>query len=242
MLPSAKKFFNQAFVPGRTFNEYPTTSNSLTINANSKYKMIKAFKILLFTLIILHSPQSFAQSNDEPFKKFQIVAGVNAANMNFNKGVPVPASHISPSFKTGFTFGVLINISLADNILLQPGYYFSQRNGADKSTATDYSMNYLSLPVLLSYNISPSIAVAAGPQVEILISAKNKNNGVSNNITHDTEERSIGLTAGIDFNPFHSFLISARYMHGLNHIGIGQRSNIKEFKFEVVNLMLGFAF
>ena len=31
-------------------------------------------------------------------------------------------------------------------------------------------------------------------------------------------------------------------MHGLNHIGIGQRSNIKEFKFEVVSLMLGFAF
>ena len=87
------------------------------IIADSKYKMIKAFKILLFALIIFHSPQSFAQSNDEPFKKFQIVAGVTAANMNFNKGVPAPASHISPSFKTGFTFGVLINFSLADNIL-----------------------------------------------------------------------------------------------------------------------------
>ncbi|MEO5783818.1 MAG: porin family protein [Ginsengibacter sp.] len=208
----------------------------------SQYTMTNICKTTLFLVVTFHSWISFAQSNDDSFKKFQILAGANAANMNFNKGVPAPAEHISPSFKTGFTFGVLINFSLADNILLQPGYYFSQRNGADKSTSMDYSMNYLSLPVLLSYNISPAIAVAAGPQIEILISAKNKINGVSNNITHDTEERSIGLTAGIDCKPFNSFLISARYMHGLNHIGIGQRSNIKEFKFEVVNLMLGFAF
>ncbi|MEO5783820.1 MAG: hypothetical protein ABIQ07_11135 [Ginsengibacter sp.] len=39
-----------------------------------------------------------------------------------------------------------------------------------------------------------------------------------NNITHHTEERSIGLTAGIDCMTFHYFLISARYMHGLNHM------------------------
>ncbi len=211
-------------------------------NANCKNKMITVFKISLFALIIFHSLRSVAQSDDNSFKKFEIVAGLNAANMNFNKGVPAPVAPISASWKTGFTIGVMINFSLADNILLQPGYLFSQRNGSDKSTGTNYSMNYLSLPVLLSYEISPTIAVAAGPQVEILISAKNKINGVTNNITHDTEERSIGLTAGIDFKPFHSFLISARYMHGLNHIGIGQRSNIKEFKFEVVNLMLGFAF
>jgi hypothetical protein len=212
------------------------------MNANCKNKMMTAFKISLYALIIFHSLRSVAQSDDNSFKKFQIVGGVSAANMNFNKGVPAPAAPISASWKTGFTFGVIINFNLADNLLLQPGYYFSQRNGTDKSTGTDYSMNYLSLPVLLSYNISPAIAFAAGPQVELLISAKNKINGVSTNITHDTEERSIGLTAGIDLKPFHSFLISARYMQGLNHIGIGQRSNIKEFKFEVVNLMLGFAF
>ena len=100
------------------------------INTNSKYKMITVFRISLFALIIFHSLRSVAQSDDS-FKKFQIVAGVNAANMNFNKGVPAPASNISPSWKTGFTFGVLINFSLADNILLQPGYYFSQRNVAD---------------------------------------------------------------------------------------------------------------
>ena len=83
--------------------------------------MINIFKISLFVLIIFHSPQSFAQSNDNSFKKFQIVAGVNAANMNFNKGVPAPAAPISPSWKPGFTCGVLITFFLPDNFLFQPG-------------------------------------------------------------------------------------------------------------------------
>lgn len=174
---------------------------------------------------------------------FAFVAGASASNMNFNKGVPAPAIHIDRTWKTGLSLGFLINVPLAEKLFLQPGYYYVQRNGADKSTSINYLVDYLSLPVLLKYEISPAISVLAGPEASLLISAKQNSNGVKTTITHDFEERSIGATGGIDFLIRNNFLISARFMEGLNHVGIGQRSaDVKEFKYESASLSVGIKF
>ncbi|MDQ6903011.1 MAG: hypothetical protein M3139_08375, partial [Bacteroidota bacterium] len=83
----------------------------------------------------------------------------------------------------------------------------------------------------------------AGPEASLLISAKQNSNGVKTTITHDFEERSIGATGGIDFLIRNNFLISARFMEGLNHVGIGQRSaDVKEFKYESASLSVGIKF
>ncbi|HEY8733586.1 MAG TPA: hypothetical protein VIL90_03405, partial [Puia sp.] len=67
-------------------------------------------------------------------------------------------------------------------------------------------------------------------------------NGVNTNITHDVEERGIGLIGGLEFTILKSIFLSARYMQGLNHVGIGQRSYTKEFKYQVVNFTAGIRF
>ncbi|GAC1587744.1 MAG: hypothetical protein NVS3B8_01780 [Chitinophagaceae bacterium] len=162
--------------------------------------------------------------------------------MNFNKGEPPPAVKIDPSWKPGFIAGFSMRVPIDSKWLLQPEYNFIQRNGADKSIAIAYQLDYLSLPVLLHYKVCRLFSIYAGPQGELLIHATSASKGIKTNITHDTEERSLAAIAGVEINIIKSLFISARYMQGFNHIGIGQRSNVKEFKYQSVNLTAGVRF
>ena len=69
----------------------------------------------------------------------------------------------------------------------------------------------------------------AGPQFDLLINAKKIYAGSSSSITHETEERSFSVTAGVEFKLLKSLSLHARYLHGINHIVIGQ-----EFKFQML--------
>jgi len=199
--------------------------------------------LLLLLIIFSCSINTNAQESIPPaFKCFGFQAGINTAAMNFNQGSPPPAAHKRLSWKTGFTFGFLLRVPLAKNLVLQPEYAFTQRNREDKSAGKSYTINYFSLPVLLNYSISSVFSVIAGPQAEILINAQSTANGEKTNITHDVEERSIGAAAGLEVQLKKRFFLSARYFQGLNHIGIGQRSDVKEFKYELVTATAGIRF
>jgi Outer membrane protein beta-barrel domain len=201
-----------------------------------------SLKFLLLFPLFIFCKHLHAQQSDPDFKRFAFIAGVNICNMNFNKGAPAPAVHDNAAWKPGITLGFLLRVPLAKNFFLQPEYAYTQRNGSDKSLGTDYSLNYLSMPILLNYKITPAIAILAGPQLELLVNAKSNDHTTSTNITHDTEERSIGATAGIEAEIKKRFILSARYLQGLNHIGIGQRSNVKEFEYQAINITVGVRF
>jgi len=61
-------------------------------------------------------------------------------------------------------------------------------------------------------------------------------------ITHDVEERNIGVNAGAEWDIYQGFFLTLSYFQGLNHIGIGQRSDLKEFKYQIFTLTGGFRF
>ncbi len=86
------------------------------------------------------------------------------------------------------------------------------------------------------------IAIIAGPQFDLLISAKQKSNGSVTTITHDTEERNISGLAGVEIKLSDAIFLDARYIHGFNHIGIGQRSATTEFKWSGISLAAGVHF
>jgi len=76
----------------------------------------------------------------------------------------------------------------------------------------------------------------------LLINAKKKAGDTYSGITHDTEERNFGITAGFEYKVIDDISLNARYLSGLSHIGIGQRSNVKEFKIEQFQLTTGISF
>lgn len=201
-----------------------------------------SIRFVLLAVLFVCVNQLYGQRPGAGFKRFGFIAGTDFSNMNFNKGEPAPAVHNNAAWKPGITLGFFARIPLARNFYLQPEYAYTQRKSADKSIATDYSLNYLSMPVLLNYKITPAMAVLAGPQVELLVNAKADNNGAGTNITHDTEERSIGVTAGVEAEIKKILIVSARYLQGLNHVGIGQRSNVKEFEYQALTITVAVRF
>jgi len=98
------------------------------------------------------------------------------------------------------------------------------------------------MPLLLEFRPSPRFGLFAGPQFEILIDANSSKNGSSADITHDVEERNIGVNAGAEWDIYQAFFLTLSYFQGLNHIGIGQRSDLKEFKYQIFTLTGGFRF
>jgi hypothetical protein len=160
--------------------------------------------------------------------------GATYSNTNFNQGVPKPVVPVETNWRPGVVAGFLVQLSVSKKLALQQEYLFSQLGGEIAAGGPRYTLRYLSLPLLLKYRVLPHLVLVAGPQADLLIQAKQKLNGLETDITHDTEERSVGATAGLEVPVGRYVSLSARYLQGLNHIGIGQRSAVQEFKFQSV--------
>ncbi len=166
---------------------------------------------------------------------FGLRLGLNHSNTNFNMGEPKPVVPVDTKWKTGFVVGALVELGLSEQWALQQEYLYSQQSG-EVSNGARYKMQYLSLPLLLKYRVLPHLAVVAGPQFDLMLKAQQEIGGQTTNITHDTEERGLGATAGLEVNLWRSLSLSARYLQGLNHVGIGQRSAVREFKWQSVQV------
>ncbi|WP_165963653.1 porin family protein [Hymenobacter radiodurans] len=162
--------------------------------------------------------------------------------MNFNKGYPKPPAPVENNWKPGFTAGLLVGIRLNEKLAFQQEYLWSRMQGKETNSATDYSFDYLSLPVLIQYTVFPRVSLLAGPQFDLLIQAEKRANGQTLNITRDTEERSIGATAGVGVRLLNNLSLSARYTHGLNHIRLRKSAGMQEFMFQSVQLSVAAIF
>jgi opacity protein-like surface antigen len=194
--------------------------------------------ILPFAIVFLFAAHvvNAQPMDDGPFKRFGIKAGVNNSHLDFTKGVP--PRDIKTSRKTGFNFGFVLLVPLTGALYFQPEYAYSQMGGKLESTDTSYQLNYFSMPLLLRYQLSEKFAITAGPQADLLINGRRSVKGVSKDITHDTEERSLSAVFGAEYEIAMGISIGARYMYGLNHVGLGQRSELQEFKFTMAQLSL----
>jgi len=182
-----------------------------------------------------------AQDNQSTIQKFGVRAGVNYSLMNFNKAFFPPSPAVENIWKPGFTIGALLQLHLNDRIIIEPEYAYTQMNGKDPRINTSYTIDYLSLPVIIKIKVLEKFFVLAGPQFDLLISAKENANNATTSIEHQTEERSISGILGMELQLFHSFFVDARYQKGFNHIGI-QRSDINEFKWAGVGIAVGMYF
>ncbi len=193
-------------------------------------------KRLVLLLSIVVGLKAGAQA---PFTRnfsYGVKLGANASNMNFNKGEPRPTSHIAPAWKAGLISGVFLHVPISLRLAVQPEYSYVQMAGESTSDGRTFKMNYVSLPVLLKYRVAERVSLFTGPQFDLLLQAKAKSAAGEANITHDTEERNFAAIAGLDYKIFKSFYLDLRYCHGLNHVGIGQRSSTIEFKYELIQL------
>lgn len=163
-------------------------------------------KILLFAIMII----SFTAES----QTFGIKGGLNLSNVS-----NLYFEEADPQAKLGLNAGAFVNIPVSSSISLQPEVLFNAK-GLKYGSGTD-ELNYISVPLMLQYNIIPGLYIEGGPEVSYLLSAKDKFNGTSNyeaetiDYTDELNKIDVGVGIGIGYNITQNFGLNARYVPGL---------------------------
>jgi outer membrane immunogenic protein len=123
-------------------------------------------KKLLFTIAVISAINIHAQI------QFGVKGGLNLSNLIQSSPVP----EVAYNLKEGFNAGAFLNVPLSKHFGLQPEILYSGQ-GAKVNTNFENAtsrLQYLSIPVLLRYNVSSSVFAEIGPQAGFLLSARKK--------------------------------------------------------------------
>lgn len=188
-------------------------------------------KVSLFALGLFTSMVIFAQDQPQlktPMAKetrFGVRGGVNLANLNASD--QTATSPLDGSTKTGYNFGVLVNVPLgASSFSFQPELSYSSQGAklSNSTTAREQDLDYLNIPLNLQWKSAGGFFVQTGPQVGFLMTANTKNTtgnsgtapGVDNKSQFDKTD--LSWSAGLGFLSRVGLGIDARHNFGLRNI------------------------
>ncbi len=184
-------------------------------------------------LIVSISTASFAQG-----VSFGIKAGVNFANQSYEDS----NFSLSPNGRTGFHGGVYLTGMLTDNFGIQPEIYYSMQGSEINilSTNTKVNVDYLSVPVLLRYNITDFFNLHVGPQFGFVMKAETKTGNTTADFKDDIKSADIGgaFGAGVDL-PF-GLNGGVRYVLGFSNISNDDSSDDTKIKNKMFQIYLGY--
>jgi hypothetical protein len=160
-----------------------------------------------------------------------MAAGAQRINVGLKAGLNLSANEgngMSSSLQQGIDAGAFAEINLGKKWGIQPEAYFSQRNTrrADDFTSKYYineglsgsdqsvKLSYISVPVLLKYNISSVFSLQAGPQFDFLVFEDDNLLKSGRNAFKKTD---MGIAAGGTLT-LEKFRIYGRYTWGLSNI------------------------
>ena len=145
-----------------------------------------------------------------------IKAGANLFKVN--------GQSFSDEYKFGYNVGAFSQINFTPNWGIQPEVMFNQTN---YRTGTEFSsiyphglndvkgkLNYLTIPLLLSFRPVPVLSILAGPQFGILL---NQDQHLVDNGKDAFKKGDFSLVGGAQLN-LASIMVGARYVVGLNDI------------------------
>ncbi len=178
-------------------------------------------KKLFLSAAVAVSTLTFAQ-------QFGVKAGMNVSSLSKDANLSDQGS------KIGFNAGLFMNAPISADFSIQPELIYTQYGEKYDFTAPVTNerfsgathLDYVALPVMLQYNVTPSFYLEAGPEFGLLVSAKDK---AKNETTGETLAESdnykdslngfnfgAGIGAGYFFTP--NIGITARYVAGFTDI------------------------
>ncbi len=182
--------------------------------------------------------------------RFGVKAGMNVSSLSDDGSLEDQGS------KIGFNAGVFANIPVGSMFSVQPEVLYSQYGDKyDQVIAGNrYSyanhLDYITVPVMLQYNLIPNLYVEAGPEFGFMVSAKNKAKNETNNDiisesgnykdNFNTFNFGLGLGAGYYFTD--NIGITARYVAGLTDIAKNRPDNSNAIRNNVFQVGLAFKF
>jgi outer membrane protein OmpA-like peptidoglycan-associated protein len=176
----------------------------------------KMKKNILLLLILLLSGEIFAQAKSNRYN----TSGGLLGNFNFTKFhiTGDNAGNINYKTTTGFSGGLWLNFPFGKVVSFEPQLTYSlykYEPAVANPTIFSGKMNYISVPLLLKFNLGSLFAISAGPQFDFLSSVKDNNNISTKN---DFKKPNTSISGGIELFPHAVITVFGRYIHGLNNL------------------------
>ena len=207
-------------------------------------------KIFLLPLLLFFSFTSFAQVEGPTTvqKNHNLLSGLDAPNEGIGIKAGVNFANLHGSDKdilgevsghTNFHAGVFAQFAFGEFFSIQPEVLFS-RKGYVRNDST-FRFNYFDVPVLAVFNITDNFSVHLGPQVGIMIAAKEEGREIDLG-PYNTFE--YGAAAGLE-GRISRFRLGTRYVHGFADLrkedDAGNSIN-QDIKLGMIQVYLGIGF
>lgn len=178
-------------------------------------KKRKKFFILLAASVLVAGIAGAQHSNSPAgHVNFGVKGGVNLYDIHHDNSTKY-------DLKTGYHVGLLGHIHFNRKFAIQPELVLSHQGGrySFENSNSNYTLDYLNIPVLFQYMFDNGFRLQAGPQAGFLISAKSKTDNNSVDIRDDYNAFDFGLSLGASYVfPSTGFGVDARYNFGLANI------------------------
>lgn len=176
--------------------------------------------------------------------KFAVLAALvifsNAAMAQFHIGIKgganitkIEGQSFKKDFRYGYSLGAFAEIGFG-RLGIQPEVLFNEyqtrvdstfshvyQNAGNISTYKDVKLNYLTIPVLLTYKLGSFMSLQAGPQFGIKI---NNDKTLLDNGKDAFKSGDLSMVGGVQLHIF-KFRVSGRYVVGLQNISDLQDQN-----------------
>ncbi|KIC62947.1 porin family protein [Chryseobacterium taiwanense] len=165
--------------------------------------------------------QQKAKASASPVS-FGVKAGLNVSSINADDA----------KAKAGFYGGVFANIPVATSFSVQPEVLYSGMGAKNKDySSVKLNLDYISVPVMLQYNVLPELYLEAGPQFSFAISKKIKGDGGSVDVDNYYKGFDFGVGIGAGYYIAQGFGVTARFVAGAtdiveNNSGDAIRNNV----------------
>ena len=146
-------------------------------------------------------------------------------------------------FQWGFSVGAFAELNVTSKWGIQPEVLFSQTKTQTASNfnevfdegfnSTSVSLNYLSIPILLSYRLIPVLSIQVGPQFGILM---NTSQSITSSASNAFKSGDFSMVGGAQVN-LGGFKAGARYVYGLTNID--NVTNVDTWKNQNIQLYIG---
>ena len=195
---------------------------------------MKKASFLAMMIFMLSMGQSQAQGFHLGFK-----IGTNIAQItgrSFDQG-----------FQWGFSAGAFAELNFTSKWGIQPELDFNQNHTQTASNFNDIyldginsqslSLNYMTIPVLLSYKIIPLLSIQVGPQFGILM---NTSQSLTTNGVNAVKTGDFSMVGGAQLN-VGGFKFGARYVYGFSNINnLPPPGDVDTWKNQSFQLYIGF--
>ena len=136
--------------------------------------------------------------------------------------------------KVGLVAGAVAEYGVAEKFGVSAGVMFSMQGCGFKDEDDKVKLNYLNIPILANYYVYKGLAVKAGVQPGILLSAKEG----SKDIKDHMKGFDFAIPVGASYE-YQNFVLDARYNIGLTK---GNKEGSRSNKNSVFQITLGYKF